>query len=370
MIFKLDKYYKSTRQKYVFIDSVMNINKEDKAKFLKSFGISYDSFRVEKSRNKVNNDNAERLLEYYGFLSVSPVKKGKYEKCINNMYYAIYFREQDNIHKCIEELNACIADNNCLKPVFILFKIYGIMNTEISIEKIRNLINNDLNYILFFRKNYFIDEFELIYESILVSFKYETDLTKLSNLSLQYPALKWIYLFALGSLYYMKGQDQEAYRCYKRLEEEFEATRNSERLMIIHSNMCFIHNALEEYATSIDLAKKSIEYIYSSKQSIWVSNILMHYVFSNFMLSRYKIIIDFYTEEIFNVSRLNWITASICILASFLNKELNKAHKIIELFRNNEYVAIVLEYINTGNLFLLYELKQTPYIVKIIKKLT
>ncbi|MGM9969663.1 MAG: hypothetical protein ACI35S_04625, partial [Anaeroplasma sp.] len=215
----------------------------------------------------------------------------------------------------------------------------------------------------------FIDEFEIIYEAILISFKYKTNLTKITNLGNQYKELNWIYLFTKGSALYLDGKYNDVYRCYQSLEKEFESTRNIERLMIIHSNICFIHNALSDYQECIDLVTKSIEYIYSSRKSIWISNILMHFLFSNFMLNRYDVIIKLFSEEIFDLSRLNWITASICILASFINKQLSKAYSIIEKFRNDEYVLVVLDYIKTGNKLLLLKLKQTPYIKKIINKL-
>ena len=369
MIFKLDKYYNLTKHKYVYADTLMTMDKVDKTSFLRSFGIDYDVFRVEKARDKVNNLNVNKILEHYQIKPIIDENKSKYERCINSMYYAIYFKEADKINKCIDELNFYIADNNYLKPLFILFKIYGNMSIDNSIDDIRYIINKDLDYIINFRKNYFVDEFEIIYEAILISFKKEKNLTKISNLGLKYPKLNWIHLVTKGAVSYMSKNDNDAYRCYQALEKEFESTRNIERLMIIHSNMCFIHNSLGDYQESVNLTRKTIEYIYSSKKSIWVDNILMHYLFSNFMLGRYEDIIKLYSEEIFDLSRLNWVTASICILASFLNKELNKASEIIDLFRNDEYVAMVLDYIKTGNRLLLEDLKRTPLIKKIIQKL-
>ena len=369
MIFKLDKYYNLTRYKYVYADTLMTMNKVDKPSFLHSLGIDYDVFRVEKARDKVNNLNVNKILEHYQINPIIDTNKSKYEKCINNMYYAIYFKEADNINKYIDELNIYIAENNYLKPLFVLFKTYGNMNIDNSIDDIRYIINNDLDYINNFRKNYYIDEFELIYEAVLIPFKEDKDLTKISNLGLKYEKLNWIHLVTKGAILYMSQKDNDAYRCYQALEKEFESTRNVERLMSIHSNMCFIHNSLGDYQESVKLTSKTIEYIYTSKKSIWVDNILMHYLFSNFMLGRYDDIIKLYSEEIFDISRLNWVTASICILASFLNKELNKASEIIDLFRNDEYVAIVLNYIKTGNRLLLVDLKQTPLIKKIIQKL-
>ena len=369
MIFKLDKYYSLTKYKYVYADVLMNIQTIDKVSFLENFKIDYDVFRVEKSRNKVNNSNVDKLFDYFGVNPILTSNKSKYEKCINNMYYAIYFREANNIHNYIEELNIYIVENNYLKPLFILFKIYGNMNLDGTYDEIHSKVREDLKYIVNFKKNYFIDEFEMIYEAILIGLRYETNIKKIANLGLKYPKLNWIHLFTKGSILYMAGQDNDAYRCYKVLEKEFESTRNIERLMIIHSNMCFIHNSLGDYQESINLSKKTIEYIYSSKRSIWVDNILMHYLFSNFMLDRYDDIINLYSEEIFDLSRLNWLTASICILASFLNNELAKADSIINIFKNDEYVNVVLEYLKTNNRLLLLKLKQTPYIVKIIQKL-
>lgn len=369
MIFKLDKYFNTSRMKYIFIDSLMTKDKIIKEVFLKGLGISYNSFRVEKSKEKVSNDTAERLFQYYKIAPVNPKDKAEYEKCLNAVYYAIYFKERDKICDGISFLNSYIEAGNYLKPLFILFRIYGYMNIGSSASTIWQDLKNDLDYIAKIKKDYFIEEFRMIYEAVLYSFKLQSDLTDLRNLAIDYPKLKWIYLSAVGTVYYLKQEDEKALRCYQQLSLEFQHTKNSERQMIVHSNLCFIYNSLQEYAVSLKLAEEVLEYIYSSKDTVWISNMTMHYLFAEFMLSRYEEILVFSTDNLLDKSRLNWVSEIICILAAYLGKRQRLTKELLEGFRENRYFPVLSQYISTGNKEVLSALKQTPYVRQIIAKL-
>ncbi|MGM9971142.1 MAG: hypothetical protein ACI35W_01885 [Anaeroplasmataceae bacterium] len=341
MIFKLDKYYNYTRYKYVFIDGIMSLNKVNKETFLKEFGISYNSFRVEKSRNIVNNDNADRLLKYYNFNPIQLDKKSKYERTINRVYYSIYFEEYNLVNDYIKELNNYIEENNFLKPIFVLFKIF-------IMKKYNNIVeNNDLDYILRFR-NYFVDEIELIYEFILVTFKYKKEVI-LQKLAVKYKYLKWLYLQAMIELTNIKEDINKAYFYYKELETIFKNNMNIERLMNTWERLGFIYNSLKEYDKSITISSIVINYIYSIKNTYLIVKVLLNYLFSKFMLGEYDDIIELYDNDFFDINNLNFQSAIICILASTINNKQDKAKRIIDKFKNDRYVSLILDYLHTNN---------------------
>lgn len=367
MFFKLDWYYNKTKFKYVFVDVLMTINDADKDKLLHDLGISYSSFRVEKSRDCVRNDNVERLLSYY---YVNPVgDRVRYENCINNLYYAIYFKDTNSIKLYLDEINNYIDEYNFLKPIFVLFKIFGLMNLGGNIYEIKECTKSDLMYICNFKKGFFLDEFELLYEAVMLSFNVKDDYTKIANLSLKYDKLNWIYLSTKGSCLYLNGKDNEALRCYKELLDEFEKTHNNERLMSTYSNIGFLYNALNEYTLCIKTLQNALYNVFSPSDSIWISNIVLNYVFACFMISKYAEIINLVTNNLFQYKRLNWVSASIFILACFFFDDFSKASNVISYFKDDENVNAILKYLKTNDLKCLDLIKTTQFSLKIIEKL-
>jgi hypothetical protein len=243
------------------------------------------------------------------------------------------------------------------------------MNIKNTINEILESINDDLEFVKFFKKNYFIDEYEMIFESIIHGIYGSDNIIKLSNLAIQYPKLKWIYLSAAGSCSYIAKQDEKSLRYYEELTQEFKLCKNSERLMMTYSNMCFSYNRLENYTRSYKLTLECLEYIYSYKDSIWIDNMIMHYLFTSFVLDRHDEILEFHTNPLFRIERLNWVTASICILSANIINQLHKVSQIIYTFDHDDNVSIILEYIKTKDKEKLNNVKKTPYIKIIIDKL-
>ena len=370
MMFKLDDYFNKTRMKYIVADWLMNnATIKDKTKFLSNFGISYNTFRVEKSRDRVKNDNADRILEYFGFNELDNSKKLIYEKTINKMYYGVYFREYEKIKEYILLLDEFIAENNYLKPLFVLFKIFGKMNIGIDINEINELTLLDVEYINHFKKNYFINEYKMIFEAINHTIKREDNINKLSSLVQDYPELKWLYLSFVGSIHYMNENDHDALRIYRELVSILKLHKNSERLMIAYVNMCFSINRLKSYNECIELTKDCLSNIYSSKNGIWIKNLLMHYLFASYMIERYDDVVECYSNILFKIEKLNWVSASICVLSAFKLNKLDGVQFIIDNFKEDENFKLIMKYIQTNDKSNLTNLKQTPMIMDIVSKL-
>lgn len=370
MIFKLDDYFIDTRMKYVFADSLMNnANRKDKINFLLQLGISYNSFRVEKSRRRVKNDNADRILEKYAITKIDVKNKFIYEKSINEMYYAIYFREYEKIKEYIAVLDGFINENNYLKPIFVLFKIFGKMNIGIDINEINELTFLDVEYINHFKKNYFIKEYQMIFEAINYTLKREDNINQLSSLVQDYPEFKWLYLSFVGSIHYINEKDHDALRVYSDLVEILKLHKNSERLMIAYVNMCFSFNRLKSYNECIELTKDCLSNIYSSKNKIWIKNLLMHYLFASYMIERYDDVVECYSNILFKIEKLNWVSASICVLSAFKLNKLEGVQFIINNFKEDENFKLIIKYIQTNDKSNLSNLKQTPMIMDIVSKL-
>ena len=95
----------------------------------------------------------------------------------------------------------------------------------------------------------------------------------------------------------------------------------------------------------------------------------MHYLFSNYMIERYDDIVDCYSNILFKFEKLNWVSASICVLSAFKLNKLNGAQFIIDNFKEDENFKLIMKYIQTNDKSNLTNLKQTPMIMDIVSKL-
>lgn len=366
MIFDLKNYVNTSKRKYVFINELLNTLNVKKESILKELGISYDSFRVWKHRDNVNNDNINILLKYFNVNDVNYQQMKQYEKLINEIYYAIYFVDETTTSKLLVQINKCIDDNNFLKPLFILLRVCAKVVFKFHDNNPDGIVKADLDYLYKFKKCYFVDSFSIVYECIMYYFQYENDKTKLNNLAIEYPKLKWIYLTTAGSLAYLNNDDNKALRCYLELTDGFELYKNNERLMIVYSNTSLIYNLLEEYLMSISVTSKCLEYIYFSKNLLWIKNILMHYLYSNYMLKKYDVIIDLITQDIVDIKKINWVSAVICILSASNINRLADVKKVIDQFNDDLNVKLIMSYLKTKNTNELLNIRKTEYIKRIL----
>ena len=134
-------------------------------------------------------------------------------------------------------------------------------------------------------------------------------------------------------------------------------------------NISLIYNTLGKYLFSLESLEGAVTYVHSSRNELWIRNITQHYLYSSYMLKRYKEILRFYEIIIFKPESLNSVSAVICILAAYKLNCLQKAEEIIICHKDDYNVKIVLNYINKNERNILSNLEKNPYISEIVKTL-
>lgn len=367
--FKLDEYFDKTNKYFSFFDGLFNNKKEHKRDILEFLGIGYSSYRNNKLKSNVNSAMIPTLLKYFNYKEINIVNKNKYEICLSKTYFSIYFKNLEEIQNNIKLLDAYILENNYLRPLFMLFKTFCMLNLSMPKSKLKALIADDLDYLYLFKNKYFINEYELIYKTIMYYFDYKVDKTYLNNLCEYYKELSWIYYMLMGSYNYLNDNDYEALIHYQSALEQFKEYYNMERTLITISNISFIYNNLKKYNLSLQLTSKIIGYVYSLKNTDWIKNITLHYLYANYQLKRYNEIMNFYQITVFDIKELTSPSAIICILASYFNNNIDKAKSIINYFKNDDNVRYIVEYIDTENANLLKNIEKTQYLYEIVEEL-
>ena len=106
-IFKLDKYFNKTDKYYHFFDGLFSYNKQNKDNTLIGLNIIPSSYRVERTRSVVKNNNIPILLDYFGYNKISKEMQKKYEALFAKIYYCCYYKSQNSFEyylECLDEM--------------------------------------------------------------------------------------------------------------------------------------------------------------------------------------------------------------------------------------------------------------------------
>lgn len=365
----LDEFFEETQKYYYFFDALFKRKGGNKANALHAVGISDSSYRTERLKKNVNNENIPILLKYFDYQNISIDKKNSYEICLSKIYHSGFYRQTEELKILLTELEEYILDNNYLKPLFLLFKAYAYMHFDTRFSERKQLLIEDLEYIEYFTNDYFTKELRVIHQCVLLYYNMNYNLNKLESDILKYPNIRWLYYNTRGNRAYFEKNDLEAILYYQEALKEFQRAYNIERSLLTIANISLIYNTLGKYLFSLERLEDAVTYVHSSKNELWIKGITQHYLFSNYMLKRYKEILRFYEIIIFKPESLISVSAVICILAAYKLNCLDKAEEIIICHKDDYNVKIVLNYINKNERNILSNLEKNPYISEIVKTL-
>ena len=93
----LNSYY-NDRIKFEFIDGLIKYYDLNKYDLFKEIGIGYNSYKTNKYRGKSTNNHLELFFSYFNVNDILEEKKIIYDKCIKELYYAIFFKTSLDLH--------------------------------------------------------------------------------------------------------------------------------------------------------------------------------------------------------------------------------------------------------------------------------
>lgn len=368
-IFSLEDYFERTQKYYYFFDGMMTYEKKLKKDVLKEVDVYENSYRVERLRPLVKNANKKLLLDYFKYNTTNPKSRLKYEICISKIYYCSYFLKLDILKELLLELELYIAENNYLKPLFILFKVFGTIPFYNDIEEVKGTFENEIKYLkAFIKTKYFTDELDYLYKVVLLHFDVDVNILELDEYSNIYRELRWFDYTIRANYYYFKDKDFDSLMYFNAALDEFNKAYNVERQLRSISNIGLAYNMLDKYQLSINVTERVIKYVFSQEYSDWIEAIAMHYLFSLYMLKRYEEVIDFYEVIVLNESFLNDVSLIIIIVSAF---KLGKMDLVSGLIERNKHLNNVrlfltaLERVELNEVVDLLNIEPVPYLIKI-----
>lgn len=372
-IFSLSEYFERTQKYYYFFDGLIAYEKKLKKDVLKAVDIYEVSYRADRLKPKVKNKNRNILLKHFNYNEIDLNSQLKYEICISKIYYCTYYVKLDVLKELLEEIDLYIAENNYLKPLFILFKIFGTIPFYNHISQLQNMFLDEVNYLKsFIKTNYFSNEFAYLYSIIMLYFNVSDNMQKLDEYSNTFRELRWLDYTIRANYYYLQKNDSDSLMYYNAALEELNKAYNIDRTLRTINNIAATYNNLGKYQFSLNETEKVIKYVFSQKVNIWIKCIAMNYLFSNFMLKRYNEVIEFYNVIVLNEEFLNEVSIIIIILSAFNLKRLNLVSKLIELHKDSKNVKLFLsaiECIGKNKVIDLSKISPSPYLIKIAESL-
>lgn len=363
---KLDYYFKSTKCYYEFFDALFRYETLSKELILENLKINYRSYRTEKTREKVKNNNINKLLEYFNVNKTNDLQMD-YEELINNIYYCLYYDKYEDIPQYLSILNEYIEHNNILKPIFILFKIFSTMYT-LPYSKAKAFFHEELEYIIKMKDEFIIEPLKIIRFCILYYFEYKIEEHKLEKLLISNPEYKWIYLNAYATYYHLKGKDSEALSYYLESLNEFDSDYNCNRKMNILSNIAYTYNLLDKYALSLFISCKIIKQINANIKTKYIDFIIQHYLYSMFKLMDYDSIIKLYKMLQNKNIKFSKIPTIIISLSLYEKKRFEEANALLDFYKDDNNVTAFYDYLRFKSIDALCKVEKTPYLNRIAEQ--
>lgn len=369
MNFSLDDYFYGTKLTYHFIDGLIRWNGELKKNILKKVDVYDSSYRSDRSKYKVRNNNRFILLNYFGYVEVKPEDKDKYEITLSKAYYAYYYSDITKAKDILLEIEAIIKSNNTLKPIFVLFKVLLKILLNNVLDKLRLDVRDDLAFLNCFKDKYYQDDFYSLYLVVKSYIEPSKQLVNKIDAHLHnHKEFNWLYNIFRGSLNYIDEKYEQAIIYYTNAminlsEKKF----NLNRIIRLTINICACYNDIELYAKSLELSSKYIEYMCYTKSN-FTKEMVMHYLFSMYMLEFYNEIVNF-TNVTPIYEYLNVISAIILRLVAIkLNNIaiLDNLKNISENILSEKNYLCIINFLNTNDSSYLSNLVDVPY-MRIIK---
>lgn len=284
--FHLD-IYKETRQYLYLYDVLMKDEIINKDYFLADLGINPGSYRRAKvTEQKIGKEIVEILARKFELSLVNTEEVDELEELANNVFYEINYKDYDNYEEYLLKIDFELKKNNLLFPIFLLLKLFLLLNTQNSlkdtIEDNRPLFNELKKF-----KKFFNNELLEIYEYLTIVYseniKKELANKKYSNgLSYSIIATK---LFHIKSYY-------ESLYFAQRAKLFFLSESNYKR--VIYTNFTILNNLsfVLDFDEYYKLAHEQLHTLKSFGCSGFeLNSTIKHLVVSSLALNKYKEVI-------------------------------------------------------------------------------
>lgn len=291
----LQAYFNKTNRYYLFFDGLIHQSGRMQREILADAKIPTSSYRVSRTVEESRTDSHLVLLKYFHINELDMSKQSEYEFTLSKIFSAIYYKSEEQIQMLYPKIVEYIEENNYLKPIFILFKIFIKMNDIKEYSQFLKEIKEDLEYVSTFPKEYFHHELETLYLLILLFTNKNKEALHIDVCSNNSPKLLWLYYHIVGTFAYFNENYAEAILFYKKAEEIYLRDCNIVRYIWNRNNIAAMYNRMGYEKLALETIQPIFTYsVNTSMQLPMKEYIVMHYFMSLFLLKAYEEILLVY----------------------------------------------------------------------------
>lgn len=309
-----------------------------------------------------NNKTVSRLLEIFNYNFVT-YELEEIENVLKDILDQAYIKNVDKNSMHLEFLNEYISKNDCLQPVYVLFRVILISFSKLEYNQSFIQIEKDLDYLNpFVKKKYFVDSLQFLLKCMLFYYEKYDDEIDIDNLSNKHNDYIWIYYEIRAGKGFIDKNYPIMQMNYEKALELYEKQFNFRRVLSVSNNFCYYYNRIGQYSSSIKYSEKLIFNPYIKELSELHSFVIMHYFISLLMLKDYKIIIKTYNKLYEGKSTINDLSYAIYALSEIIE---NKA-LINDFSSSNKYIEWIKEYKSKRSKKLLLSYANNDYEEKLV----
>lgn len=330
---KLD-LYKDFQQYFYLLDVLIKNVSANKDLFLEDIDISPSSYRRSKNDgNKIGEIILPKLTTYFNYNLCDKDTIDQIESKINEIYFAIYYKDYENYDEYFNWLENMLSKRYLLFPIFLLFKLLMMINSQNNPRTIINELTDLYNEIKSYQSFYENELLEII-EILDVTFKKDID-----NYFLSKTYVNELTYHTLATRCNLLGRYIESIYFCKILKEKLIADENYKRVYYINLTLISNYNYLLMFREAEVLVLKQLLNLKA------LNNIGDEYNFTNLLytitclgLKKYNKVIELLDDK-----KSTTLTETVCLLTShyFTNKDkyLENYNEFISNVKNEKTLA-------------------------------
>ncbi len=294
--FDLSEYFTKTHYNFLFYDALFKLENQDKESILKELNIPPSSYRKCRSvEQKKAYEIMEILNNYFKVNYLDVTKLDKYEIDLSRIITKLNYQTDDLLTVELNNLEIYIKDNNILEPIFKLFYLLiKITNNKLSLKTIKEETEEIYARVKMF-KNFFDDELKAVF--YMIQSFYEP-LNKMNYHEIHLildktPYAKGMFYYLSASKYFIEKEYHKALSYAERAERIYVSEYNRKRLVSIKSNICCLHNLMENYALACDTASECASSVFAYyRGTATYQNFKLQYFLALYMMGKVDSISD------------------------------------------------------------------------------
>lgn len=280
--------YSCDSQYFKLFDILLKNESITKESFLIEKNITPSSYRRARAQNsKIGKKIIDILALHFDYKLVNYKKISQIESNLEQILERAYYKDFSQIDEDLSYINRHLAENTLLFPVFLLIKLFLLLNQNkdyiVNCQQNIDLYNEVEKY-----KNFYSGFLQDLFE--VISYAY---VKKIPNDIIAKEINNPMLLQIISGKFIFDGRYAEAIYFAKKAKELLYKDENYKRITYINCNLMFVYNKLQNYDESIRIGKKQIMALnsYNIKEPI-IESTKRHYCIALLAKGEYQKIID------------------------------------------------------------------------------